>query len=177
MDEDDIYGSILSDPKSASHSSYSNSNVATSNSYSEHYSNANGHNSHYPPQQTGPAISTPTPWLFISNLTWWTNEDDLRSLLGDNFGNRILSVHFIEHKPNGKSKGMAIVEFGEVDTAEMAKDRIEGKEIYGRKCEVGFARNPPIKPFESKQQSGDFEFLLIVYFRESELSKRRRQFR
>ena len=145
MDEDDIYGSILSDPKSLTHTSTtshsSNSNLLSSNSHSEPM--ASGY--------TGPGISNPTPWLFISNLTWWTNEDDLRSKLGEGLCTRALSFHFIEHKPNGKSKGMVIVEFGDVETAEMAKDRLEGKEIHGKTCEVGFARNPPIKTFESKK--------------------------
>ena len=138
MDEDDIYGSILSDPKSFP----SNSSSASTN-IPEPHSNATGTSSNS-------NSVNPTPWLFVSNLTWWTGEDDIRAVLGEGLGTRLLSVHFIEHKPNGKSKGMAIVEFRDVETAEMAKERMEGKEINGRRCEIGYERSPPMKPFESK---------------------------
>ena len=53
-------------------------------------------------------------------MTWWTSEDNLRATFGD-LSHRILQIQFLEHKPNGKSKGMAIVEFVDVRTAELAK--------------------------------------------------------
>lgn len=136
----------MSDPKSTSNS----------NKYSEAYSETTPRNynqtSHNPQHQHGQgqvssAPVPPQPSLFISNLTWWTSEDDLRQILGD-LSNRIKEVQFLENKPNGKSKGMVIVEFVDVETAEVAKGMLEGKEIYGRNCEVSFARNPPVKPYE-----------------------------
>lgn len=141
MDEDDIYGSILSDPKSFPSNS---SNTSASTNIPEPHLNAAGSSS------SNSNSVNPTPWLFVSNLTWWTSEDDIRAALGEGLGTRLLSVHFIEHKPNGKSKGMAIIEFRDVETAEMAKERMEGNEINGKRCEIGYARSPPMKPFESK---------------------------
>jgi RNA recognition motif-containing protein len=144
--KDDIYGSILSDPKSNS----------KSNKYSDQYSETNIQLQH--PQSSsfnqGPAKEQipiapipPQASLFISNLTWWTSEDDLRQFLGD-LSNRIKELQFLENKPNGKSKGMVIVEFVDVATAEVAKEILEGRGIFGRLCEVSFARNPPVKPYE-----------------------------
>lgn len=81
-------------------------------------------------------------------MTWWTSEDDLRSAF-DDLSHRILQIQFLEHKPNGKSKGMAIVEFADVPTAELAKKCIEGKEMIGKRIwEVSFARNAPVKAYE-----------------------------
>ena len=163
MDEDDIYGSILSEPKS--HTSNNSGMSSTSNSYVLPASNSRPEYHHSLDQHqstngyTAPGGNFPTPWLFASNLTWWTNEDDIRGLLSESLNTRILSVHFIEHKPNGKSKGMAIIEFRDIETAEMAKEMIEGKEIYGKRCEIGFAKNPPMKPFESK-----FNYFIVCIY-------------
>ena len=150
----------MSDPKS-------NSN---SNKYSDHYSETNLQQQQQQQQPSQYSHSTqnfqgqgqfsvppvsPQPSLFISNLTWWTSEDDLRQLLGD-LSNRIKELQFLENKPNGKSKGMVIVEFVDVATAEVAKGMLEGRDICGRVCEVSFARNPPVKPYERSVGTSDF---------------------
>lgn len=132
----------MSDPKSTSNS----------NKYSDQYSETNLQQQHpqsasYTQGQFNTAPVPPQPSLFISNLTWWTSEDDLRQILGD-LSNRIKELQFLENKPNGKSKGMVIVEFVDVATAEVAMSILEGREISGRVCEVTFARNPPMKPYE-----------------------------
>lgn len=81
-------------------------------------------------------------------MTWWTSEDDLRSAFGD-LSIRILQIQFLEHKPNGKSKGMAIVEFVDVATAELAKHTVEGREMVGKRVwEISFARNAPMRAYE-----------------------------
>lgn len=132
----------MSDPKSTSNS----------NKYSDQYSETNLQHQHpqsvsYAQGQINTTPVSPQPSLFISNLNWWTSEDDLRQILGD-LSNRIKEFQFLENKPNGKSKGMVIVEFVDVATAEVAKGILEGREISGRVCEVTFARNPPMKPYE-----------------------------
>ena len=98
-------------------------------------------------QTTHSAHSARSASLFISNLTWWTNEDDLRIAFGEMAG-KVKNVHFIEHKVNGKSKGIAIVEFEDEAAASKAKEIADGKEIHGLACGVTYARSPPIKPHE-----------------------------
>lgn len=85
-------------------------------------------------------------------MAWWTSEEDLRHIFGE-LSNRIKELQFLEHKPNGKSKGLVIIEFIDVASAEMAKSIIEGKEINGRVCEASFARSPPVKPYERTQRT------------------------
>jgi RNA recognition motif-containing protein len=107
--------------------------------------------------------------IFISNLTWWTTEDDIRRALGSDLGTRIKELQFLEHKPNGKSKGMVIVEFLDLETADVGKSLLEGCEINGKVCEVSFSRSPPIRPYESinhhsKLQSVSHLFICLFVF-------------
>ncbi len=86
-------------------------------------------------------------------MTWWTSEDDLRTAFGD-LNHRIQQIQFLEHKPNGKSKGMVIVEFVDVSTAELAKKTIEGREMIGKRVwEVSFARSAPMRAFERSHRN------------------------
>jgi RNA recognition motif-containing protein len=96
-------------------------------------------------------VSTPAS-LFISNLAWWTNEDDLMAAFEDT-GNKIKNIQFLEHKANGKSKGIAIVEFIDEIAASQAREIANGKEIHGLDCGITFARTPLIKPHERRKLS------------------------
>lgn len=136
----------MSDPKSTSNLNKYSDQYSETNLQQQHPQSA----SHVQGQSQGQFNTPPVPpqpSLFISNLTWWTSEDDLRQILGD-LSNRIKELQFLENKPNGKSKGMVIVEFVDVATAEVAKGILEGREIGGRICEVSFARNPPMIPYD-----------------------------
>lgn len=63
--------------------------------------------------------------LYINGLPWWVTEDDLRDALE---GRIIpLRVVFLEHKPNGKSRGISIVEFDGKDTCQSALDMLSSK--------------------------------------------------
>lgn len=128
----------MSDPKSSK-------STSVPDRLSESTAQSNQPNHHQNPQYHPNA--PPQSSLFLSNLTWWTSEDDLRAVLGD-LGSRITELQFLEHKPNGKSKGMVIIEFVDVATAESAKSLLEGKEINGRVVEAHFARSPPVKSYE-----------------------------
>lgn len=64
---------------------------------------------------------------------------------------KVKTVQFIEHKGNGKSKGIAIVEFVDEKSAAKAKELADGKEINGLVCTITFARSPPIKPYERRK--------------------------
>ena len=144
----------MSDPKSTSASASSASNyVAIGSQYSQNEPHHRPHSgSQVPPQSS----------LFVSNMTWWTSEDNLRATFGD-LSHRILQIQFLEHKPNGKSKGMAIVEFVDVRTAELAKKAVEGKELDGgRVWEISFARSPPVRAFERSNRK---KIIFFLYFR------------
>lgn len=97
--------------------------------------------------------------LFVSNLTWWTNEDDLKAAF-DQLSPKVKAVQFLEHKGNGKSKGIAIVEFVDAASAANARNLADGRQINGLPCAITFARSPLVKPYERRKyyyhQKGTF---------------------
>ncbi|RMZ85474.1 hypothetical protein DV737_g768, partial [Chaetothyriales sp. CBS 132003] len=74
----------------------------------------------------GQVASGATNALLVSDLHWWTSEDDLRGWVNEAGAEHDLrDISFNEHKVNGKSKGQAYLEFGSSQSASAAKQRIE----------------------------------------------------
>lgn len=179
--QDDIYGSILSEPRTsgfvrranAADESYDSESryeedeptgfggatdshsAGTSHVLGAHHQKAGyslgapaGSHSH---SSSGSNVhhhgnNRPQASLYISNLTWWTTEDDLKAFFGA-AGLRVKELQFVDNRSNGKSKGIAIVEFVDVAAGTAAREAIEGKEINGRVCEVSYAKSAPLKPY------------------------------
>jgi len=66
--------------------------------------------------------------LHLSEMTWWTTEDELRSLLSA--GPKPVRIRFLEHPTNGKSRGVAIIQFESNDAAQAAYEIIFGKYVF-----------------------------------------------
>lgn len=75
--------------------------------------------------------------LFIGNLSWEVNADDLRAFFAD-FG-AVIDAVVIMDKMTGRSRGFGFVEF---ETEEMAQKALEanGKELKGRAINVNMAK-------------------------------------
>ena len=72
------------------------------------------------------AESGATTALLVSDLHWWTTEDDLRGWVnGADAEHDLKDIAFNEHKVNGKSKGQAYLEFHSTQSASAAKHHIE----------------------------------------------------
>jgi RNA recognition motif-containing protein len=56
--------------------------------------------------------SDTTKKVRVSKMTWWTSDADLENLFAE-CGSNVLRVQFEEEKANGKSKGIATVEFSD----------------------------------------------------------------
>ena len=67
-----------------------------------------------------------TTALLVSDLHWWTTEDDIRGWVNEADAEHDLKdISFNEHKVNGKSKGQACLEFESTHSASAAKNQIE----------------------------------------------------
>ncbi|KAI9715885.1 MAG: hypothetical protein M1812_005705 [Candelaria pacifica] len=89
-----------------------------------------------PPQQQGvkrkegPDTRTidvgATSALFISELHWWTTDDDIRGWINQSeCEDELKDITFNEHKVNGKSKGQAFIELSSPQAATAVKQKIE----------------------------------------------------
>lgn len=92
-------------------------------------------------QPAGPNVSATTPMsadegprsgsgegtdtaVFVGNLQWWTTDVELETLCAE-FG-AVQSIRFIEDKACGRSRGMAVVEFGDTGAATRCVNGLNG---------------------------------------------------
>jgi RNA recognition motif-containing protein len=76
--------------------------------------------------------------MYVSNLSFHTNEEALRALFSE-FGN-VTSAKVITDRETGKSRGFAFVEMDVVAEAQTAMKSLNSKEIEGRALSVTVAK-------------------------------------
>ncbi|KAJ5114765.1 hypothetical protein NUU61_000524 [Penicillium alfredii] len=100
----------------------------------------------YDDRQADPDATTA---LLLSDLFWWTTDDDIRGWVNQaQCEDELKDVTFSEHKVNGKSKGQAFVEFTTPQAATSTKHQIEANGATGRKYMVNYT-NPHTNPFRT----------------------------
>ncbi|PHH66411.1 hypothetical protein CDD81_7466 [Ophiocordyceps australis] len=73
-----------------------------------------------------PMDSNATTAIMVSDVNWWTTDDDIRGWLKKaECEGEVKELTFSEHKVNGKSKGQAYVEFQSRQAASAAKHYID----------------------------------------------------
>jgi len=77
--------------------------------------------------------------LYVGNLSYETNEDDLRELFKD-CGN-IVSVKIITDQQTGQSRGFGFVELETAAQASKAISSLNGSEVKGKTIKVNEAQN------------------------------------
>jgi hypothetical protein len=104
------------------------------------------------PSDERPIDSGATTALMISDLHWWTTEDDLRKWANQvNAEMEILEISFSEHKVNGKSKGQVYMLFASAHSSTAVKHKIESitdGPQQDRKFGVTFT-GPSANPFKT----------------------------
>jgi len=76
--------------------------------------------------------------MFVSNLSFHTNDEDLRNLFKE-FG-EVSSAKVITDRETGRSRGFGFVEMPDEAAAKQAMQGMEGKEIEGRMLSVSVAK-------------------------------------
>ncbi|KAK4693468.1 hypothetical protein P7C71_g3935, partial [Lecanoromycetidae sp. Uapishka_2] len=98
-----------------------------------------------------------TTALFVSELHWWVNDDDVRGWANQSqCEDELLEITFSEHKVNGKSKGQSYILFKSPQAATAAKHKIESfgeGQQYTKKFTVSYT-NPYTNPFKTLPKDG-----------------------
>ncbi|MBI2051685.1 RNA-binding protein [Candidatus Roizmanbacteria bacterium] len=87
--------------------------------------------------------------LYVGNLLYEVNEDELRDLFGQ--VGPVSSVNVIRYNDSGRSKGFGFVEMENEEDAKKAIDTLNGQDFKGRKLVVSEARPP-----RERNEGGDF---------------------
>jgi cold-inducible RNA-binding protein len=89
--------------------------------------------------------------LYIGNLSFDVNEEELEKAFSQ-YG-EVASAVIIKDSVSGRSKGFGFVEFAQEDSAQKAKDEMNGKELGGRMLKVDEAREQ-----REQRRSGNSNF-------------------
>ncbi|MDX1649496.1 MAG: RNA-binding protein [Myxococcota bacterium] len=77
--------------------------------------------------------------LYVGNIPFNTNEDELRSVFSQHGG--VASVSVITDRETGRSRGFAFVEMEDASAAEAAIRALDGSDLGGRSIRVNEAHD------------------------------------
>jgi RNA recognition motif-containing protein len=81
--------------------------------------------------------------LFVGNLSFGTNELELRDVFGQS--GQVLEVKLVTDRETGRSRGFAFVEMSSADEADKAISELNGRELGGRTLKVNQAESRPAR--------------------------------
>eukprot|EP00824_Muranothrix_gubernata_P014155 TRINITY_DN292_c0_g1_i1.p1 TRINITY_DN292_c0_g1~~TRINITY_DN292_c0_g1_i1.p1 ORF type:complete len:344 (-),score=57.76 TRINITY_DN292_c0_g1_i1:413-1396(-) len=102
-------------------------------------------------QQTVPSDPTACS-LCLSNLTWYTTDQEVESLFTE-FG-KVRNMKFVEDRINGKSKGTVCVELASPEVAALARDALTGRILHGQQIGITLATPGLLKQLYASGKPG-----------------------
>ena len=76
--------------------------------------------------------------LYVGNLSFDMLDEDLEQAFAE-YG-EIVSVVVVKDRDSGRSRGFGFVEFADEESAQKAKQALDGKEVKGRALRIDEAR-------------------------------------
>jgi RNA recognition motif-containing protein len=80
--------------------------------------------------------------VFVGNLSYQTDEDQLRALFESN-GANVVRVHIVTDRETGRPRGFGFVEMDSDEAARAAIEAFDGHELGGRNLRVNEANERP----------------------------------
>lgn len=82
--------------------------------------------------------------IYVGNLPYSVNEDDLRNLFSE-FG-EVSNAHVISDRDTGRSKGFGFVEMDNSEDGQKAIEALDGSDLSGRNIRVNEAKPREDRP-------------------------------
>ena len=76
--------------------------------------------------------------LYVGNLASETTSTEIHDLF--NTIGEVVSCRLIEDRETGRSKGFAFVEMNSIETANAAKEKLNGHDLHGKTLKVNDAK-------------------------------------
>lgn len=77
--------------------------------------------------------------LYVGNLNFDMTDEELQETFSE-FG-ELISALVIKDRISGRSRGFGFVEFSQEESAQRAKEAMNGKEVQGRELKIDDARD------------------------------------
>jgi RNA recognition motif-containing protein len=87
--------------------------------------------------------------LFVGNLSFDTNEQDLRDVFGQT--GTVVDVKVVTDRETGRPRGFAFVEMSSAGEASQAIEQVNGRELAGRTIKVNEAE---VRPPRARASNG-----------------------
>ncbi|KAI9293692.1 hypothetical protein K502DRAFT_350754 [Neoconidiobolus thromboides FSU 785] len=120
-----------------SNTSQNDYNRDQNRSYNSNQSHSQHHNES--PQNHTFVRGSVSAALHLGNLHWWITEDDIRKIVSAIVDERsLVNLTFQELRVNGKSRGLAYLQFKDPETCKIVKEKLENYPIDGRNCTTNY---------------------------------------
>ncbi|XP_068673641.1 cleavage and polyadenylation specificity factor subunit 6-like isoform X3 [Montipora foliosa] len=93
--------------------------------------------------------------LYVGNLTWWTNDQELTEALQECGVTDLINIKFFENRTNGQSKGFAMIELGSDTSVQLVTEKLPKMEIHSQLPVVTPATKQYLQQFEAQSRKNN----------------------